>query len=178
MQDVNDTEERRIQDVDDVAPPPNQRPAPPPPHEVPLPASPTRSVENTHSVITTSGTPPMRNAKSPDKYRRSTRRGRSASPTTLQHRLEQRRERSNSRDRRRERDLTSTRGGDTHIRETIFPGAAQQLLPAGPSVESTQATTVSSKDVSTEDTEIVLRAPPSQTAAGPLVKYSHSAIIP
>jgi hypothetical protein len=160
-------DEGRMQDVDDAeGPPANQRPAPPPPPEVPLPSNPTRPVENTHSTVTTSGTPPMRNSRSPDGYHRFTRRGRSASPTTHSHRSGRRRERSNSTGRQRRRDLTNPRGGDI-----IFPGAVQQLLPA----ERTQAAAVSSEDVSTGDMEIVPWAPPS---AGPLVENAHTAIAP
>jgi hypothetical protein len=116
-------DEGRMQDVNDAeGPPANQRPAPLPLHEVSLPASPTRPVENSHSAVATSGT------RSPDGYRRFTRRGRSASPATHRYR-----ERSNSADRQRRRNLTRPRSGDT-----IFPRATQQLLPAGPSAESTQ----------------------------------------
>ncbi|KAF4630047.1 hypothetical protein G7Y89_g8099 [Cudoniella acicularis] len=51
-------DEERMQDVEDVeGPPANQRSAPPPPPEVPLPSNPTRPVENTHSAVTTSGSP-------------------------------------------------------------------------------------------------------------------------
>jgi hypothetical protein len=154
-------DEGRMQDVDDAEGlPANLRPAPLLPPEVPLPSNPTRPVENTHSAVTTSGTPPMRNSRSPDEYHRFTRR-RSASPTTHSHRSGRGRERSNSTSRQRRRDLTS---GDT-----IFPEAVQQLLPA----ERTQAAVVSSEDVSTEDMEIIPWAPPS---AGP--QNAHTAIAP
>ena len=177
-----------IQDVDYAeGPPANQRAAPPPPLEVPLPASLTRPVENTHSAVTTSRTPPMRNARSPDRYRRFSRRGRSASPPAHSHRLG---ERSNSTDRQRRRDLTSPRGGDiispratqllpagTRIRDTIFPGATRLLLAGPPiEVESTQATTDEDMEMarsalpaaqpSAEDMEMVPRVPSS---AGQLV---------
>ncbi|PVH69165.1 hypothetical protein DL98DRAFT_541837 [Cadophora sp. DSE1049] len=166
MDDIDDAEGPRredeggMKDVDDEeGPPANQRPVPPPPHEVPLPASPTRPVEDTHSAVTTSG------ERSPDKYRRLTRRGRSASPPTHSHRSGRRRERSNSRDRR---GLTSTRA-----RDTLFPGATQQLLLAGPPIEvgNTQAAT----DVSIEDMEMAPLAPPPRTIAEPLIEPSHSA---
>jgi hypothetical protein len=93
----------------------------------------------------------MRNIRSPDRYRRFSRRGRSASPPAHSHRLK---ERSNSTDRQCRRDLTSLRGGDiislratqllpveTRIRDTIFLGAIRLLLAGPPiEVESTQAT--------------------------------------
>jgi len=93
---------------------------------------------------------------------------RSASPTIQSHRSG----RSDSTDRQRRRDLTSARSGDSRIRDTIFPGSAQQLIPAGPLIEITQAATVS-EDVSIEDMEMVPWAPSS---AGQLVNKARTAV--
>jgi hypothetical protein len=98
-------------------------------------------------------------------------RGRSASPTTHSHRSGQR-ERSDSTGRQRRRDLTSAHSGDSRIRDTIFPGSAQQLLLAGPPIESTQAATIS-EDVLIEDIEMV---PWASTLAGQLVNKARTAV--
>jgi len=163
MDDIDDPEGPRredeggMQDVDGEGPPANQRPVPSQPHEVPLPASPTRPVEDTYSAVTTPG------ERSPDKYRSLTRRGRSASPPTHSHRSGRRRGRSNSRD---GRGLTSTRA-----RAPLLPGTTQQLLLTSPPIEvgNTQA------DVSIEDMEIAPLAPPPRPVAEPLIEPSHSA---
>ncbi|KAG9232954.1 hypothetical protein BJ875DRAFT_513296 [Amylocarpus encephaloides] len=155
MDDIDDTEGPRREDEGGI----QDRPVPPPPHEVPLPASPTRPVEDTYRAVTTPG------ERSLDKYRSLTRRGRSASPPTHSHRSGRRRGRSNSRD---GRGLTSTRA-----RAPLLPGTTQQLLLTSPPIEvgNTQAAT----DVLIEDMEIAPLAPPPRTIAEPLIEPSHSA---
>jgi hypothetical protein len=148
--------------VEDAEPPANPRPPPP---QVPLPPGLTRPVENMHSVAATSVTLPRRRLTGPDVRRITSRRGRSASPTTQSRRRE--RDRSNSPNRQRRRDSTSPRGGDARIRDTLFPGAVQQLIPA----ESTQAAAVSSENVSMEETEVIPQSPPS---ARPLVQNAYT----
>jgi hypothetical protein len=118
-------------------------------------------VENAHTAIAP-------RSRSLDGRHNISARRRSASPTTQSHRSG----RSDSTDRQRRRYLTSDRSGDSRIRDTIFPGSAQQLLPAGPPIESTQAATVS-EDVSIEDMEMVPWAPPS---AGQLVNKARTAV--
>jgi hypothetical protein len=100
-------------------------------------------IENTYTTIA------LRSKSLYGRYNISPR-GRSASPTTHSHRSG----RSDSTNRQYRRDLTSARSGDSYIRDTIFLGSAQKLLPAGPPIESTQAVTIL-KDILIEDIEIV-----------------------
>lgn len=125
----------RVQDIEDAEEPPvNQRPSMPP--EAPLPPDPTGSlVENVRTTTDLSVIQPERRSRSLDGHHRFTRRGRSASPITQSHRSKRRRERSSSRDRQGGRELTSVRSGESRMRDSIFPGAVQQL--PGPSVAAT-----------------------------------------
>jgi hypothetical protein len=96
-----------------------------------------------------------------------TNRGCSTSPTTHLHRLGQRRARLNSYNRR---DLISTRA-----RNTIFLGATQQLLLAGPLVEV--ESTYTTIDLLIKSMEIVLLSPLPRTIAKPIIDHSYSATI-
>jgi hypothetical protein len=149
--------------VEDAGPPANLGPPPP---QVALPPGPIRPVENIYSIVATSIALPRRRLPSPDVSRITSRRRRSASPTTHS----RRRDRSNSLNRQRRRDSTSAHGRDARIRDTLFLGAVQQLLPP----ESTQAAAVSSEDVSIKETGTIPLAPPP----GLLVQNAHTAIAP
>lgn len=127
----------RVQDIEDAKEPPvNQRPSLP--SEVPLPPDPTGSlVENVRTTTDLSVIQPKRRSRSLDGHRRFIRRGRSASPITQSHRSKRRKERSSSRDRQGRRELTSVRSKESRMRDSIFPGAVQQLPgPAAATVSS------------------------------------------
>lgn len=132
----------RTQDAEDREESPVNRSSTPPAEVISLDS--TRPVENAQGATALFVIPPIRNLRSSDGSRRLIRRGRSASPTTHSHRLGRQRERSDSRSRQRRQDLTSARGWESRRRDSIFPGAVQQLPPAVPSAESTQAATASS----------------------------------
>jgi hypothetical protein len=125
----------RIQDIEGAEEPPvNQRPSLPP--EVPLPPNPTgSSVENVRTTTDLSVIQPERRSRSLDRHRKFIRRGRSASPITQSHRSERQRERSSSRDRQGRREFTNVRSGESRMRDSVFPGAVQQLT--GPPVAAT-----------------------------------------